>query len=246
MQFGILSTKEESGFLKRRKISAMSFGDIDVCVYRLPFCVCDIERISIKRIKRHILHGIKKLKSCGVLYILSDERLKDKFPNVLDFDGVSATDKGIPCGILSQGFKYVVKRFFGDGICDTVHICDRDLSLAADDFLKEICMFAKEICVYTDLVSKAEALSESLYEVQGVYLKVYPYGTPNISSEDILIDSKKGIVRFGRDFVLDGVEFDVDFNGIYLSREDMATLVSCSEQKFKIKNFCSGKNRLTI
>lgn len=251
MKLGILSERQTTKRCRiwqrgKGELQQLSSDRVDGSVWYLPYNAEELHMLARRRAEKRVTAAIRQLRRQGAERVVGTVSLLEALPWIRDLPEVTCGPRGIPRALLPEAARYALRRFGISGQCSILHLCDRNLETVSLKTLQALCMEAKTIFLYTDRMDEADVICEELMDGYGVYPEVRPYRAPAPARADMLLDADRGVIRVGRDFVLDGVALDVDLAGIEVADADVTACLREEILKYPIKNFCSGKNKLTI
>ncbi|MEG1442285.1 MAG: hypothetical protein RSC29_06440 [Oscillospiraceae bacterium] len=246
MKIGIISECQthDKGILnslfKRIKVNDENDEKINMIAV-IPYTKDEFFKLKSGKKLRIVNMAEKALKLRGIEKVLYTKSIKiglsiENSDNVSRFNLFDATWYAIKkCKITSEN--------------TVLKIVDKDLDLVDIKGLERFCMQVKTIDIYTENLYKATQISEQIADEYGLYINVYEYETYEKSKKkatEILIDVENNLVRIGRDFVINGAEYELGLNEYDIDESDVAQFLGEDIKKYRVKGYLSGKNKLTI
>ncbi len=155
----------------------------------------------------------------------------------------------IPSGYIWHAFWFTMKKFNDDVFFKgfrSVEIIDENLIALTYDILAKLSGYIKYITVITSN-DYIYTISDKLFADYGVCIEIRNARKNSyLKSDTILVDVDFGRVLAG-DFVLDGIELDINTGSYIIAKEDLAKIFNSFEyNEIKVKNWYSGKNQIKI
>lgn len=252
MAIGILSecqTKENAPLFLRSfrqgiKIIRLD-GNPSAVAAELPYTAEKLKTLKRKKQQRLLANALKQLRRAEADQIVCCQNLKELVSG-FSLDGPLVTDPvSLPSELIVPAALFAIEKI-GPGINSRLKLYDQKLAVATLSFLETLCLKAKYITIYTDCVAQAEQMAEEILEEFGLYINVFGYTEHANQTADILIDADRRLIRVGRDFVINGAELDLDLCGYPVAAGDIMACLGGRVRGYRIKNFLSGKKRLTM
>lgn len=241
---GIVSVPKKNKSVKERifysdKIKERFGDNPEFMVAELPYCRDRLLRC--KNIKKLLNRANEILKLNGADRAVCTRELKELFPYI-----ETESETFVPPQKICECILYVYDKVSAEKRFNSLAIYDRQLESVSHNNLGRLCRYFKDIRIVTERVFEANKICDAVFADYGICISVSENGETHRNSRCITADVDAGIVRAG-DFTINGVEALCD-TGVY---ETDGMDVTCAMLKdryadFKIKNYISGKNRLTI
>lgn len=134
----------------------------------------------------------------------------------------------------------------GDALTGQIaYLSDREMKAVDFALMEQLCKKVRYICLLTEKTEKAEALGEKLFREYGVFPEIRPYQTEIPQSAALTADLDGGVLRLGRECVIDGVDFALDTHGYRVDSDAVLACVPELSERLPLLSWKSGKKRLT-
>ena len=244
---GILSVRKEKAGLLRKVFFPVSVKDrfqTEVCVIvaELAFTADEIQCMTEKRRAMLNIRAVQFLKKSGADEVIYTKSCTAAF-------GVKEermyTGEGIPKERFAECLDFAMSKIGIDSIKQSVYIRDSKMTAINYGILEVICQKVRYINLLTENTEEAENIGERLYKEYGVYPEIQSIDCKIPASAVIAADADKGIIRIGQNYIIDGIERELDLHGYDVDVNAALECMGEEKDKLSFKSWLSGKKRLT-
>ena len=151
----------------------------------------------------------------------------------------SDTLSGIPPKEIFNAFKLFSRKI--NKRYKEIVILDKNLSAFNTHSFEKIMFLTNNFYLCTNNTCYAHIVAEAIYNEFGVWINICE---KNCANSSCVINVDKGKIHIG-DIIVDGISYDVDFNGYDVDINDFIAISDISSY-VKIDNLMSGKNLIKL
>ncbi len=230
--FGLIQVqKTKQRLFSRRKYLCERVENISVplVLVKVPYTPEQLHKMPGWVLKRIDRKTRKALKSYGAETVFSwDDAMYEEAP-------MPIPDERVP-----EALRYLLRAEQVQE--DTLHIFDR-VGVCRLHSLQEFCKMARYLCIYTDEAERMSALAQKVCDEYGVLPEIRPY-SKLLGGRRLFVRyfAEGNTVGFGN-FVIDGMEPDLDFGEYPLKRKEVYEVLD--KAAVLPLGWFRGKKRLT-